>query len=124
MQRRPLIVAAVLDIVSIIVFVAIGRNNHDEGGGAVHGTLSVAAPFLIALAVGWLLARAWRAPLAPATGIIVWLTTIIVGMPLRHWAFHRGTATAFIIVATLFTGVFLVGWRVVGEKVGAHRNRR
>ena len=124
MQRRPLIVAAVLDIVSIIVFVAIGRNNHDEGGGTVHGTLSVAAPFLIALAVGWLLARAWRAPLAPATGIIVWLTTIIVGMPLRHWAFHRGTATAFIIVATLFTGVFLVGWRVAGEKVGAHRNRR
>ena len=124
MQRRPLSVAAVLDIVSIIVFVAIGRNNHDEGGGAVHGTLSVAAPFLIALAVGWLLARAWRAPLAPATGIIVWLTTIIVGMPLRHWAFHRGTATAFIIVATLFTGVFLVGWRVAGERVGAHRNRR
>jgi hypothetical protein len=124
MQRRPLIVAAVLDIVSIIVFVAIGRNNHDEAGGAVHGTLSVAAPFLIALAVGWLLARAWRAPLAPATGIIVWLTTIIVGMPLRHWAFHRGTATAFIIVATLFTGVFLVGWRVAGEKVAAHRNRR
>ena len=124
MQRRPLIVAAVLDIVSIIVFVAIGRNNHDEAGGAVHGTLSVAAPILIALAVGWLLARAWRAPLAPATGIIVWLTTIIVGMPLRHWAFHRGTATAFIIVATLFTGVFLVGWRVAGEKVAAHRNRR
>ena len=124
MQRRPIIVGASADIVSIIAFVAIGRNNHDEGGGAVHGTLSVAAPFLIALAVGWLLARAWRAPLTPVTGIIVWLTTIIVGMPLRHWAFHRGTATAFIIVATLFTGVFLVGWRVAGEQIAARRTRR
>ncbi|MEY4173948.1 MAG: hypothetical protein RI900_1113, partial [Actinomycetota bacterium] len=42
-----------LDAVFVLLFVALGRSSHDEGGNAVTGTLSVAAPFLIALVVGW-----------------------------------------------------------------------
>jgi hypothetical protein len=110
-QRRALI-AAVIDVAVIIVFVAIGRDNHDEGAD-IGGLVKVAAPFVIALAVAWIATRAWRAPRAVPTGLGLWLITVALGMVLRHTAFDRGTALAFVIVATIFLGLFLVGWRVI-----------
>jgi len=114
MTRRTA-VAAIADIASIIVFVAIGRRNHDEGGNPVSGALSVAAPFLIALVIAWIVARAWRSPAAPLTGMIIWPTTVVIGLLLRRFAFDSGTAVPFIIVASLFTGLLLVGWRLIAE---------
>ncbi len=114
-SRRQLVGAAVADVVSIVVFVMLGRRSHHESGSFVVATWKVAGPFLIALAAGWVAARAWRAPTSPATGIVVWLVTVIGGMLLRHFAFSKGTATPFIIVASVFTLAFLVGWRVVWE---------
>lgn len=114
-NRRLVAIAAGIDIVSVVVFVAIGRKNHDESGSVIAGTLKVAAPFLIALAVGWLAARAWQAPGAVRTGLVIWLVTVIGGMLLRKFAFDRGTAVPFIIVASVFTLLFLVGWRALAE---------
>jgi hypothetical protein len=113
-------VAAVVDAALVLVFVALGRTSHEEGQ-MLSGTLSVAAPFLIALALGWAVARAWRQPLALRTGVVVWITTVVAGMVLRHTVFDRGTALAFIIVATLFTGLFLLGWRAIARRVVASR---
>jgi hypothetical protein len=79
--------------------------------------LSVAAPFLIALAVGWAAARAWRAPVAWRTGLVVWPVTVALGMVLRRFAFDRGTATSFIVVASVATGLLLLGWRLVARRV-------
>ena len=56
--------AFAIDAVLIVGFAALGRRSHDEGS-SLAGILEVAAPFLIAMAVGWLVARAWRSPLAP-----------------------------------------------------------
>lgn len=114
-QRRTIALAVVADVVSILAFVAFGRRTHDEGGNVVLGALEVAAPFLIAAAIGWLVARAWRTPLDPTTGTIVWLSTVVVGMVLRRFVFDRGTATPFIIVATVATLVLVVGWRVIAQ---------
>ena len=111
-MNRRVVFAALADIASIVVFVAIGRRNHDEGE-AVDGILTVAAPFLIALVVGWLAARAWTRPTQVETAFIIWPVTVALGMVLRNLAFDRGTALPFIIVATLVLGVFLVGWRMV-----------
>ena len=119
-MNRPVIVAALADIASIVVFVAIGRRNHDEGE-AVDAILTVAAPFLIALALGWLVAKAWTRPMQVETAFIIWPITVAVGMVLRNLVFDRGTALPFIIVATLVTGVFLVGWRMVVAAVTARR---
>jgi hypothetical protein len=113
-------VAAVVDAALVLVFVALGRTSHEEGN-LVAGTLSVAAPFLIALALGWVLALAWKQPLTLRTGVIVWMTTVIAGMVLRHTVFDRGTAVSFIIVASVFTGAFLVGWRAIAGRVVASR---
>lgn len=112
---RRIALAATIDVVAILLFVAIGRRSHDEGGSVVGEALRVAVPFLLGLAAGWVAARAWRAPVAFASGIVIWLGTVVVGMLLRRFVFDRGIALPFIIVASLFTLLFLVGWRVVNE---------
>jgi Protein of unknown function (DUF3054) len=113
---RRAALAALADIVAILVFVAIGRRNHDEGT-TVDGIATVAAPFLIALGVGWIVARAWTRPMQVEVAFIIWPVTVALGMVLRNLAFDRGTALPFIIVATVVTGVFLVGWRMVVARV-------
>ena len=62
---------------------------------------------------GWLAARAWQRPanLYP-TGLIVWACTVIVGMLLRK-ATSAGTASSFIVVASITTAVLLLGWRAI-----------
>ena len=118
-DRRAVVTAAVADVVAVVVFVALGRRSHDEGGNVVVGTAKVAAPFLIALAAGWLAARAWQRPRAIVTGLVIWVITVALGMVLRRFVFDRGTATSFVIVATIVTGVFLLGWRVVIGRLAA-----
>jgi len=106
--------AAALDTAIVVAFVAIGRRNHDEGE-ALAGVAETAAPFLIALAVAWVVWRVWLHPDQLGTGVRVWATTVALGMLLRNLVFDDGTATSFVIVATAFLGIFLLGWRAVAN---------
>ena len=96
----------------MLLFVAVGRRNHDDSTG-VSGVVEVALPFLIALISGWLVTRAWRSPQALSTGVVIWLVTVALGLALRNFLFDRGTATAFIIVATLVLGALIFGRRLI-----------
>ena len=107
--------SAAADIIAVVLFVVIGRRSHDEGS-AVAGVARVAAPVLIALAIAWVSARAWLAPMSARTGIAVWSITVVVGLVLRRFAFDRGTAVSFMIVAAIVLGVFLVGWRAIATR--------
>lgn len=100
-----------LDVVGVLVFCALGRRSHDEGLN-VTGIATTAWPFLTGTAVGWLAARGWRRPTAVApTGVVVWLSTVVVGMVLRK-ATSAGVAASFVVVATAVTALLLLGWRV------------
>jgi hypothetical protein len=44
---------------------------------------------------------------------MVWGYTVVMGMVLRNLVFDRGTALAFIIVATVFLGITMFGWRAL-----------
>ena len=103
------------DVLSIVVFVAIGRRNHDEGV-APTGVFETAAPFLVALLVTWLVTVVWRDPLSPRSGVAAWIGTVALGMVLRKVVFDDGTATAFVIVATVFLGALLNGWRAISRR--------
>ena len=118
---RRSFVAVGLDLASVVVFVAIGRRSHDEGS-AVGEFVNTLAPFGIALLAGWLVARAWRTPLAITTGAAVWVTTVVLGMLLRRLVFDRGTAPSFVVVATVFLGVCLLGWRGIARLSGRDQN--
>ena len=117
-NARPgtIAIAAALDAVLVVVFVSIGRSSHAEGLDVV-GIAGTAWPFLAALVVGWLAARAWRHPLAVwPTGVLVWAVTVAGGMLLRSVS-GQGTQFAFIIVATLTLAAFLLGWRLIAALV-------
>ena len=106
--------AAVLDVGCVLVFVIIGRDSHAKGE-SLAGIASTAWPFLAGLAGGWLAARTWRQPLRlwPG-GVGAWLGTVALGMVLRMVA-GQGTAVAFVVVALVFLGLFLLGWRLLGR---------
>jgi drug/metabolite transporter (DMT)-like permease len=113
--------AIAADVAAVIVFAAAGRNAHDESSGA--GTvLTIAAPFIVGLLVGWIVSgRARREPTAPRTGVVVWVATVVIGLVLRRTVWDRGVAISFVIVTALVLGALLVGWR--GLWVLTHRQR-
>lgn len=113
---------AVADAVGVLVFVALGRGSHDEGT-AIGGTLEVAAPFLFALALGWVVVRLVmrRPPSSLPAGVAIWAITLVAGMGLRRTVFDRGTALPFVIVAAAFLAFVLVARRVVVNGVRARR---
>lgn len=121
-SARAVTAAALLDAAFVVVFAAIGRASHAED---VLGGLAVTAwPFLVALAAGWAVALAWRAPAAPLrTGMPVWALTVVGGMLLRAVS-GQGVQVAFVIVASLVLGLFLIGWRAVALLVRRARSRR
>ncbi len=116
MPSRRLVIAAWLDVVAVVFFVVVGRAEHDSGN-TFEGFARTAAPFLVGLGVGWLVARAWRRPTSVFAGLVIWPITVLVGMMVRRWGFDEGTATSFVIVTTAFLGMCLVGWRLIFASV-------
>ncbi len=100
------------DVLAVVVFAGLGRLSHGED---LLGTPVTAWPFLVGLAVTWLVCRAWRAPggLWP-TGIVVWLGTVLLGMVLRRLV-GEGTHWSFVVVTLIVTGIFLLGHRALGR---------
>ena len=121
-RRRLAAYALGLDVLSVMVFVAIGRRSHDEGS-AVAGVLETAAPFLIGVGAAWLIVRGWRWPFAALTGLVIWPITLLVGMMCRNLLWGRGTPVSFVIVATIFLGLCFVGWRMAARSLLRRRRQ-
>ena len=103
------------DVLCVLAFVVVGTRNHDTDTG-LGGVLTVGLPFWMSLFAVHVAGLAARARTITA-GIIIWVVTVALGMVLRHWVFDKGTATAFIVVATLFLGFTMVGWRVAEHRL-------
>jgi hypothetical protein len=105
-----------IDLGAVVLFVAIGRAAHRHGETPV-GLWSTAWPFLVGLAVGWLVLRARRRTgVSLVDGAVVAVTTVGVGMLLRVWT-GQGTAVPFIAVALGFLGAVMLGGRFVGGAI-------
>lgn len=117
-SQRAVVTTAIVDVVAVVVFVAIGRRNHNEGT-ALSGIIGVAAPFLIALGISWIGLRTWREPFNRASMVATWVITVVIGLLLRRLVFDRGIATSFIIVATITLGVLLSLGRLLSRKLSA-----
>lgn len=69
-------------------------------------------PFLLGAALGLALTAYARVrPTAVRAGLRVWVWTVVIGMVVRS-ATGVGVAVAFVVVASVVLGVFLVGWRM------------
>lgn len=110
----------VVDVLGVLVFCAVGRRSHAEGI-TVTGVATTAWPFLTGTVLGWLVSRGWRRPTAVVpTGVVVWLSTVVVGMVLRK-ATSAGVAASFVLVASSVTAVLLLGWRAAVGLTRRHR---
>lgn len=103
------------DALCVLVFVVIGTRNHDTDTG-LSGILYVAAPFWIAMSLAHVTPMLQRGVKALPHPYLVWGYTIVMGMVLRNLVFLRGTAPAFVIVATVFLGVTMLGWRKLVDR--------
>jgi peptidoglycan/LPS O-acetylase OafA/YrhL len=111
----------VVDVFAVLVFCAVGRRSHDEGV-SITGVAATAWPFLAGTLIGWLASRGWRRPTAVVpTGVVVWLSTVVVGMVLRK-ATSAGVAVSFVVVASSVTAVLLLGWRAAVGLTRRHRS--
>ncbi|OBY31184.1 DUF3054 domain-containing protein [Mycolicibacter kumamotonensis] len=111
-QRTPAWLG--IDLVAVVLFCALGRRSHDEGVD-LGGLAATAWPFLSGTVLGWVVSRGWRRPTALVpTGLIVWISTVLVGMILRQ-ATSAGVAWTFVVVASTVTAVLLLGWRAAVE---------
>ncbi|NNN08025.1 MAG: DUF3054 domain-containing protein [Acidimicrobiaceae bacterium] len=104
--------ALALDVLSVLLFVGIGRAAHRHGM-TVLGMFSTTWPFAAGLLLGWLMVRRTRREAStPVNGLVIVLVTVALGMTLRVLS-GQGTALAFVVVALAFLTLFLVGWRVM-----------
>jgi len=122
---RPNRLAALVvgDIVSFLVFTAVGLNSHKETVSPA-SVVAIAAPFLIAWFVvapffGAFGRRASAATTRPlpllSRTALAWVVAWPVALLLRKVLFHGDITAAFAIVAFIFNTLFLLGWRGVAS---------
>ena len=104
--------AFAFDALCVLLLVVIGTRNHETDTG-ITGILFVGAPFWIALSLVHLAPLLQRKNIRDPNTYMVWGYTVVMGMVLRNLVFDRGTALAFIIVATVFLGATMFGWRAL-----------
>ena len=111
-MSRTALRAFAFDALCILLMVVIGTRNHKTDTG-ISGILFVAAPFWIAMSLTHLAPLLQRKNRQDPNPYMVWGYTVVMGMLLSNMVFNRGTAAAFVIVATVFLGITMFGWRAV-----------
>ena len=111
-MSRTALRALLFDALCVLLMVVIGTRNHKTDTG-ITGILFVAAPFWIAMSLAHLAPLLQRKNRKEQNAYMVWGYTVIRGMVLRNMVFNRGTAAAFIIVATVFLGITMFSWRAL-----------
>ena len=111
-MSRTALRAYAFDALCVLLMVVIGTRNHKTDTG-ITGILFVAAPFWIAMSLAHLAPLLQRKNRQEQNAYMVWGYTVVMGMVLRNMVFNRGTAAAFIIVATVFLGITMFSWRAL-----------
>jgi hypothetical protein len=117
-SRSPgaVVLAVVLDALLVLAFVLIGRESH-RVADPIGGALVTFWPFAVGLVIGWFACLAWRRPMTLwPTGVVVWASTLVLGMVLRVVS-AQGIAVSFVIVAGMVLAAFLIGWRAIAALV-------
>lgn len=116
MSTRRTLGSGLLDAASLVVFVVAGRASHHHGE-TLSGIASTLWPFALGTGAAWaVLSRRWRrgnrapSPDSLATGVVVTVLTVAIGMVLRVVS-GQGTAGSFVVVATGFFGLCMIGGR-------------
>lgn len=117
--------ALTADVVAIAAFALFARIAHQTEDMPLNfaGWLSTLWPFLLGVALSWVIIAATKwdgARLVPA-GVSAWLITVVVGLGI--WTVRNGEFPhwSFILVATIMSALLMLGWRVIAGVVGRRR---
>ncbi|MCS5480535.1 DUF3054 domain-containing protein [Corynebacterium sp. YIM 101645] len=117
--------ALTADVVAIAAFALFARIAHQTDDMPLNfgGWLSTLWPFLLGVALSWVVITAAKwdgARLVPA-GVSAWLITVVVGLGI--WTVRNGEFPhwSFILVATIMSALFMLGWRAIAGIVGRRR---
>lgn len=102
------------DAVWVLLFAVVGRLSHGESLDLL-GIASTLWPFLVALVGCQVAMVGMKWPMERLLpGLAAWLGTVLFGMLIRS---RNGDSVevSFVIVATLFLGLGMVGWRLINR---------
>lgn len=116
-------VAPAADLAVCVVFVLVGRRTHHEDS-AIEGFLRVLWPFALGLLVAYGVTRLWREPLHLGRAAVAWIVTVGVGEVLRLTVQDRELKVGFLVVAVVWFGALMLGWRVAVRAVTRRRRSR
>lgn len=116
--------ALAADVVAIAVFALFARIAHQTDDMPLNffGWLSTLWPFLVGVALSWviIIAAKWNGDRIIPAGISAWIVTVVVGLGIwtvRHGEFPHWS---FILVATISSGLLMLGWRAIAGALGRH----
>lgn len=112
----------IFDALAILAFAIFARMAHKSEPFTVVNILDTYWPFLIGVLIAWVYFRLRRMTgVSMASGVIVWACTVVSGLGI--WAANNGRTPhiSFIIVATVMSGLLLLGWRLIARLVASRR---
>ena len=106
------ILPAGIDILLVVIFAVVGRASHAEGL-SIMGIAETGWPFLAACLGGWIVVGLLDdSGYGPRAAVVIWLSTLLVGMGLRILAGNTAELP-FVLVAAGFLFSSFFGWRLV-----------
>lgn len=123
--------AIIADAIAIAVFALLARIAHNtpEMPLSFVGWLDTTWPFLLGVALAWVLLRTGVVPqlnkgqgaaseqngTSARTGVVVWICAVVVGLAV--WGIRHGQVLhwSFMVVATIMSGILLLGWRGIAR---------
>lgn len=118
MLRPPWV--TVVDSLVAVVFALLGRLVH--GGSLAPQAVAVTAwPFLVGTLLGSTVAWVFLRQSWVRSGVVVWLSTLVVGMLLRVTVSGSTARLPFVIAAAVGLALFFLGWRFAVARLGRRR---
>ncbi|MBA2363007.1 MAG: DUF3054 domain-containing protein [Chloroflexia bacterium] len=105
------------DVLALMAFLVVGLANHDRTSDLLTEGARIGVPFVI----GWFAAAIALDAFAPQQGrralmlrsTLAWAVGIAIALVLRNTVFGSQFSLVFAVIAYVFTGLFLLGWRGV-----------
>ena len=109
-------VAITFDIVAIAIFALLARIAHrtDEMPLNIAGWASTVWPFLLGVALAWVISLAL---LKKGNAWVIWIVTVVTGLVIWTIRNQRIPHWSFILVASVMSALLMLGWRGIAHLI-------
>lgn len=111
--------AIAMDTLAIAVFALLARIAHqtDEMPLNLTGWLSTLWPFLVGVALAWVIVTFAGKAEGARSGVLIWLITVATGLTIWGMKNQQLPHWSFIVVASVMSALLMLGWRGVARLI-------